>query len=38
IERQKKNTAPIKHHQVKAAKALLSYCMSDSYRRQEWLE
>ncbi|MFO3787329.1 hypothetical protein ACKOKD_00895 [Bacillus mojavensis] len=38
MEKQKKNTAPIKHHQLKAAKAMLSYCLSDSYRRQEWLE
>ncbi|WP_071391479.1 hypothetical protein [Bacillus velezensis] len=38
LEKQQKNTAPIKHHQLKAAKALLSYGLSDSSRRQEWLD
>ncbi|MCY8858848.1 hypothetical protein [Bacillus atrophaeus] len=38
MQKQQKNTAPIKHHQMKAAKALLSFCLSDSYRRKEWLD
>jgi hypothetical protein len=38
LEKQQKNTAPIKHHQLRAAKALLSYGLSQSSRRQEWLD
>ncbi|KXZ21198.1 hypothetical protein AXI59_12285 [Bacillus nakamurai] len=38
LQKQQKNTAPIKHHQLKAANALLSYGLSNSRRRQEWLD
>lgn len=38
FEKQRKNTAPTKHQQFKATKALLAYGESDSKRRQEWLD
>ncbi|MEI4789081.1 hypothetical protein WAX46_01660 [Bacillus sp. FJAT-53060] len=38
FKKQRKNTAPTKHQQFKATKALLAYGESDSKRRQEWLD
>ena len=38
FEKQRKNTAPTKHQQFKATKALLAYGETDSKRRQEWLD
>lgn len=38
FDKQRKNTAPTKHQQFKATKALLAYGESDSKRRQEWLD
>ncbi|MFJ5965299.1 hypothetical protein [Bacillus sp. NPDC093026] len=38
FEKQRNNTAPTKHQQFKATKALLAYGESVSKRRQEWLD
>ncbi|MDA1477668.1 hypothetical protein [Bacillus changyiensis] len=37
LAKHKKNIAPIKNQQLKTAKLLLSYGVSDSKRRKEWL-
>ncbi|QHZ48095.1 hypothetical protein [Bacillus sp. NSP9.1] len=38
LAKQQKNFAPIKSRQLKAAKILLSYGVSESKRRKEWLD
>ncbi|MED2944595.1 hypothetical protein P4284_00470 [Bacillus swezeyi] len=38
LARQQKNFAPIKNQELKAAKILLSYGVSESTRREEWLD
>jgi hypothetical protein len=36
FDKMRKLSAPLKHHQLKAAQALLEYCQTTSSRRLEW--
>jgi hypothetical protein len=38
FQRLRKSSAPLKHTQLKAAKVLLSHCLTNSYHRKEWDE